>query len=780
MTSQGSTPLVSSLLGSSLHRPDAAAKAGGRARYTEDFRPDGLLYCAVVRSPVASARLLRVDTGRAVKAAGVVRVLTAEDLPDRRWGTVVHDQPVLARDVVRFAGEPVALVAAETKAEAERAAALVELTLDPSPAAVTLADALREDGWQVHEGRPNRHEAARIRRGDVDACLRDAPFVVTTRTESHRVHQGYLEPRVTLAEPDGAGGIAVTTASQAPYVVRQGLAALLALPMSKITVRVPALGGGFGGKLHLGLAALAAVTCLATDRPVRVVSSRAEDMRAGNPRENSIVELTSAVDHSGRILARRAMVYLDSGAYAFDTPMIASIAALQGAGPYRVDAVDLAAVPVATNTCPTGSFRGPSGPQMVHAVETHMDEIATVVGLDPVAIRRRNLLRSGDRGPSGELVPDVAMGECLDIAAQRLETWRRDAPRVGPGRHRGYGLACAWWLTSGAPSSATVTMNEDGTVTVATGGTEIGTGAVVVGVAALVADVLGVPFETVTVRSGGTGDGLYDSGSKGSRTLYGVGNAAVMAADAVAERLRAEAAERLEVAPADLVLAGGRVGVRGVPQASLALADVVSGAINRTGPVAATGRFRAERPVLEGSSLENLRFDVFNEATFHCHAAEIELDTETGRIEVVRYLAVHEIGTVLNPDGARGQVEGGVVQGLGYALSEVLDVGADGAVRNADLVDYRMPTIADVPREIETVFVEGHPGPSGPRGAKGIGEPPVIIPAATVGAALGDILGATPHELPYDPIRVAAFLDGIDGMDIDGRDIDGRDEARRP
>ncbi|MFI0418710.1 xanthine dehydrogenase family protein molybdopterin-binding subunit [Spongiactinospora sp. 9N601] len=750
------------LLGSALHRPDSAAKADGSARYTEDFQPDGLLHCAVVRSPLASARILGVDTARAADVPGVVRILTAADLPDRRWGTVIRDQPVLARDVVRFAGEPIALIAAESKAAANQAAELVELRLDPLPASVTMADALREDAWPVHEGQPNRREAARIRRGDVDACMLDAPFVVTTRIESHRVHQGYIEPRATLAEPDGAGGIAVTTASQAPFVVRQGLAALLDLPMSKISVRVPALGGGFGGKLHLGLAPLAAVTCLATGRPVRVVCSRAEDMRAGNPRENSIVELTSAVDRSGRILARRAVAYLDSGAYAFDTPMIASIAALMGTGPYRVDAIDLAAVPVATNTCPTGSFRGPSGPQMVYAVETHMNEIAAATGLSPTEVRRRNLLRSGDRGPSGELLPDVTMGECLELAARRLEEWRRDEPTPGRGRRRGYGLACAWWLTSGAPAGATVTMNEDGTATVTTGGTEIGTGAVVVGVAALVADTLGLPLERVTVRSGSTDVGPYDSGSKGSRTLFGVGNAALMAAEAVAGQLRDEAAEQLEAAPEDLVLADGRVGVRGLPQASVALADLVVGAINRTGPVVGTGRFRGAPVPLEGSVLDGMRFDAFNEATFHCHAAEIELDPETGRIEVLRYLAVHEIGTVLNPDGARGQVEGGVVQGLGYALSEVLDVGADGTVRNADLVDYRLPTIADVPRQIETVFVAGHPGPSGPRGAKGIGEAPVIIPAAAIGAALRDILGDQPRALPFDPIRVAAFLDGVD------------------
>lgn len=390
-----------------------------------------------------------------------------------------------------------------------------------------------------------------------------------------------------------------------------------------------------------------------------------------------------------------------------------------------------------------------------------MDEIAAAVGLDPVEVRRRNLLRSGDCGPNGELIPDVSIAECLDIASTRLAEWRSDAPPpAAEGRRRGYGLACAWWVTSGSPASATVTMNEDGTATVATGGTEIGTGAVVVGVAAVVADELGIPLSQVTVRSGGT-DGPYDAGSKGSRTLYGIGNAAVSAAREVARQLREEAAERLEAAPDDLILAGGRIGVRGLPDSAIPLAEVAAGALNRTGPLVGSGRFKAARAPLAGSTLDGMRFDVFNEATFHCHAAEIELDPETGRIEVLRYLAVHDIGTVLNPEGARGQVEGGVVQGLGYALSEVLDVADDGTVRNADLVDYRLPTVADIPRDIETVFLPGHPGPSGPHGAKGVGEAPVIVPAAAVGAALRDILGALPGALPLDPIRVAAFLDHL-------------------
>jgi CO/xanthine dehydrogenase Mo-binding subunit len=455
------------------------------------------------------------------------------------------------------------------------------------------------------------------------------------------------------------------------------------------------------------------------------------------------------------------MVFLDAGAYAFDTPMIASIAALQGTGPYAVEAVDLAAVPVYTNTCPTGSFRGPSGPQMVYATETHMEEIAQAVGLSSLEVRRRNILKSGDRGPNGELLPDVAMSECLEIASDRIAEWRRSAGPPPPGRTRGYGLACAWWVTSGAASAVTITMNEDGTATVLTGATEIGTGAVTVGLATIVADTLGLGLDQVAVVSGSTAGGPYDSGSKGSRTLYGAGNAALQAADEISRILRAEAAAQLEAAPEDLILTAGQITVKGDPQASRSMADVVRGALIRTGPVVANGSFVGPKVALDGSTLSGMRFSAFNEATFHCHGAEIELDQQTGRIEVARYIAVHDTGTVVNPNGARGQVEGGIVQGLGYALYEELHVDDVGVVRNADLVDYRLPTIADVPREMVTIFVESHRAPSGPYGAKGIGEAPVILPAAAVGAALRDILGTQPTELPLDAIRVTEFLDGL-------------------
>jgi CO/xanthine dehydrogenase Mo-binding subunit len=737
-------------------RPDATNKVSGVARYTEDLQPRDLLRAVAVRSPIAAGRIVRLDVEAARAGDGVRAVLTAEDLPDRRWGTVLHDQPILARGWVRFAGEPVVLIAAETAQAAQAAAALVELEIDPVRPVVGLAAALDPEAPETIPGRENVGPGARIERGDVDAAFLNAAHVIKTRIEVARVHQGYIEPRATLVEPGPDGGIVVTTSSQSPFVVR------VVSPLCS-TCRSPRC---------LRSAAASAASSTSGWRRSRPCSAGPPGARSGlSPpgrrrctrripgRTRSSSWRARSTPTGGASLAA-AGYGSTRGACAFDTPMIASIAALQGTGPYRAPAVDLQAWPVYTNTCPTGSFRGPSGPQLVYANETHIADIADAVGLDAVEVRRRNILRSGDRGPSGELLPDVGMEDCLDVVTERIDQWRREAPESSA--RRGYGIACAWWLTTGSPPAATVAMNEDGTVAISTGGTEIGTGAVISGVAALAADELGVALEDVNIVSANTGDTPYDAGSKGSRTLYGAGNAVLEASIEVARLLREEAAEQLEAAPEDIILSAGRIGVRGSPAASsIPIAKVVQGALNRTGPVVGTGRFRGRSIPLEGPRLNGLYFDAFNEPTFHCHGVEIELDEETGRIEILRYVAPHDIGTVLNPAGARGQIEGGVVQGLGQALSEVMELDADGLVRNANLVDYRLPTISDVPRSIESVMIENHPAPTGPKGAKGVGEAPVILPPAAVGAALRDLVGAQPDRLPLDPVRVCEFLDAL-------------------
>ncbi|WP_053197294.1 xanthine dehydrogenase family protein molybdopterin-binding subunit [Streptomyces viridochromogenes] len=766
MSAEESGPYLN--VGNRLIRRDAAERLTGHTTYAEDIRLPGVLYGVLVPSLVAAGRLRGINVDRAVALDGVVKVLTAKDVTDRCYGNYVKDQPIFARDRVRFVGEPVAMVAATSLAIARRAAGLVEVDIEATTPVVDPREALTSAEVLVHDRDTNVIEDVHISRGDVDAVFDTAHAVVHTEIESHRAHQAYLEPRAVTAAP-APGGFSLIMSTQQPFGVRAQLAELFDLPTGTIEVRVPAIGGGFGGKLHLLFAPQAAAMTLATGRPVQIVCSRAEDMTTGNPRENSIVRMSSAVDESGRILARRCDVVLDAGAYAMDTPVLTSMAAFYATGPYRIDALDIRGRAVYTNTCPTGSFRGPSGPQMVYAAEAQIEDIAQQLGLDPAEVRRRNFIGEGDRGPTGELITlRGTTDECMRVVESRLQRWRQADVAPGDHRRRGYGLACAWWSTLGTPSAATVELHEDGTATLSSGGTEIGTGAISTALPSMVAEELGLRPDRVILKSGGTRDAPYDSGSRGSRTMFATGNAAVLAARAVAEQIRNEASRLLEVDPADLVLREGRVEVKGAPETGMTIAEVSASAHLHSGPVVATGRYRAELAPVEGSELQGARFLRLGEPTFHCHGVEIALDEETGRVDVLNFVAVHDVGRVVNPVGARGQVEGGVVQGIGYALTENLKTNDQGVIVNGNFHDYRLPTIADVPPNIETVFIETNHSHTGPFGAKGLGEPPVILPAAAIGSALRDVLGVQPYQLPLDADRVVLTIAERDSHPVPG------------
>jgi CO/xanthine dehydrogenase Mo-binding subunit len=722
-----------------------------------------MLYGAVVRSRHAAAEIAGIDLSRAAAAEHVVCVLGPDDVPSKRFGDFEHDEPVLAQGRVHYVGEPVALVAAESLAAARRAAQLVTVKYNASAAAVTLDAALAPGSPEVHPGMPNQREPAVVRRGDVDAAFAAADLVVETTIRSQRCHQGYIELRSALAELDVEGRLVVTMPSQIPYGVRKTLVRLFALQMTDVVVRVPAFGGGFGGKLHDGLAPYAAALTLATGRPVRVVSGREEELQASNPRENSIVRMTSAVRRDGRILGRRSIAYLDSGAYAMDTPIIESLAALHCSGPYDIDAVEGVAQSVATNTQPTGSFRAPTGPELCFAYETHMDDIADRLGIDAVALRGLNRMRAGSKGPSGQVIRTDAMATVLERIREVVDRWRTETDPEPLGWKRGYGVACAWYYTARGPSGAIVHVNEDGSVSIHTGATEIGTGAVVGGVRGLVAEAFGIEPAAVAIVSGDTSAAPSDMGSEGSRTLYGAGAAALSASDEALRILASAVADELEASVDDIVFSAGRVHVAGTPDSGMTLAAAVAAATQRTGSVVGSGRFMPERWDYEERAVAGLRVPAFHDPAFHCHAVEILVDEDLGTIELERYAAAHDTGKVIYRPGVIGQIEGGIVQGLGYALYEEVLVDDQGTTRNPSLVDYRLPTAADVPNELTIITVEDFPSERGPFGAKGVAEAPILLPAAAVASALRDAVGVRATELPLTADRVAALLDAERG-----------------
>jgi CO/xanthine dehydrogenase Mo-binding subunit len=755
-------------------RLDGPEKALGRATYGPDVVRPGMLHGRLLRSLVPHARIVSVDTSAAERLPGVRAVLSARDVPDVRFGGAVSDVPLFATRKVRYQGEPIAVVAAVAPEIAEQALSLIDVETDALPLVDDPEAAMLPDAPLVHEEWPSYAALPTIRRegnvcshtslerGDVDAAFAAADLVVDERYRVSMVHQGYLEPRAALAEALPGGRLTVWSTTQLPFLIRENLAAILDLPVARIRVIATAIGGGFGGKLRLLLEPYCALLAMRTGRPVRMVMSVEEELTADAPRAGAITDVRSAVSRDGRILGRDVRVIFDCGAYAGSAPGITSIAALTAAGPYAIPAIRVEAYGVYTNKANTGSYRAPGAPQVNFPIESHMDEIAARVGLDPLELRLRHVLRDGDVAANGQELRGVSIRRCLERAADAIGWGAPGEPASGPSRRRGKGLACAWWTTTQGASSAYTRANEDGSIVLVTGCAEIGTGAISAGLPRIVADRLGVRPSDVIIVSADTDATPYDLGAQGSRSLYMAGSAALRASEDLAEQLGRIAAEALEISPEDVELRGGAARVRGAPGRSVPIGDLVRLAMKKGGPPIGTGTLTGVLPAYDDRCLQHSTYPTFNDPSFTAHAAEVEVDTETGEVQVLRYVAAHDVGRVIDRGGIEGQVAGGVVQGLGQALMEEIAMDG-GAVLNANLGGYRMPSSLNAP-PVESVLVES-PSEHGVLGVKGVGEPPVIPPAATIANAVRSATGARLRVLPMTPECV---LDAIDAADRAG------------
>lgn len=717
----------------------------------------------VLRSVVPHARILSVDAAAAERLPGVRAVLTARDVPSVRFGGAVNDVPLLAADKVRYAGEPIALVAAVTPEVAEQALSLIEVETEDLPliddpeTAMEPGSPLVHEDWATYVAAPTVRRTGNVcshtslERGDVDAAFSAADIIVEDRFQVAMVHQGYLEPRAALAEwlPDGR--LTVWSTTQLPFLIRENLSAILGLPIGRIRVISTTIGGGFGGKLRLLLEPFCAVLAMRTGRPVRMTMSVEEELMADAPRAGAITYVRSAVSHTGQIMGRDVRVIFDCGAYAGSAPGITSIAALTAAGPYAIPAVRVEAYGVYTNKANTGSYRAPGAPQVNFAVESHMDQVANRLGVDPLELRLRHCLHDGDEAANGQRIPRVSIQECLRRAADAIGWKEPDGPPSSSTRQRGKGIACAWWTTTQGASSAYTRANEDGSIVLVTGCAEIGTGAITAGLPVIVAERLGVRPDDILVVAADTDSTPYDMGAQGSRSLYMAGQAAAQAADDLGIQLRRIAADALEVALDDVELRDGSAHVRGAPQRVLPIGDIVRLAMKRGGPPIGTGTLTGVSPAYDDHCIQYSTYPVFNDPSFTAHAAEVEVDVETGDVTVLRYAAAHDVGRVVDRGGIEGQIEGGVVQGLGQALLEQIAMDA-GAVLNPNLGGYRMPSSLNVP-PIQSILVES-PSEHGVLGVKGVGEPPVIPPPATIANAIRAAVGDHPRTLPMTPERV--------------------------
>lgn len=752
-------------------RADGQAKATGQARYTADLSFPGLVHARLLMAGRAHARIRRLDTTRARQLPGVVAVLTVDDVPDRRYGSFDYllDRTLFARDVVRFEGEVVAAVAALTPEIAAAALEAIEVDYEDLPPILDVEAALEPGSPLVHEAiagyahDPNIEPAGNVAsrstivKGDAAAALAAAPIVVRERYVADMAHPVPIEPHSVTADWSG-DRVTIYSSTQVPFMARGKTAEVLELPEHKVRIVVTHLGGGFGGKCDFHFEAHVAALARTCRRPVRLVLSRREEFIAPDKVTHAmVVDVATGLGEDGTILARTARILLDSGAYASDTPVLGQVASMMVAGPYRIPDLEIEALTVYTNRTPSGSVRAPTGPQACWAIEQHHDVLAARVGLDPVEFRRRNLVRDGDEGPTRQRHEGDGAVQTLDLAVER-------AMADGPlGANEAIGVASGWWFSAPGPSGAFVRLESDGSGRIVTGAQENGTGAVMA-LAILAAEELGMRPEQFAITYQDTDAGPYDGGSSGSQTTFNNGRAVVEAAREVRRQLLELAATALEASVDDLELADGAVGVKGSPDRQVTIAELASTAHGGALLLARGSGMPPESPEHDASAcVGRLGFESFASPTYFCHAARVVVDPATGIVRTNVVVAATDVGRVLNATGAIGQVTGGVVMSLGNATLEGTRFGDDGRQRNASLLDYKLLTAADAPR-IDVAFVENPASNGGPRGSKGVGEPPIVPTAGAVANAIASATGVRVRRLPMTPERVwRAITTGDDG-----------------
>ena len=752
------------VVGERIRRTDGAAKARGEAVYGVDYLPQGAIHGVLLRSPVPAGRIDNLDVSAAKEMPGVRAVVTAANVPDTRAGWVLREQPLFARGVVRYEGEPVAGVAADTLEQARRARDAIVLEIEETEAVVDLDFAMSEDAPVIHpewESYQPTLGADYPRRGNiaaetlsnpegVDEAFAAAHLIVEDEYRAQRQYQAYIEPKGAVAIWQG-GRYEVHTAHQFPFNVRDRIAQFLDMRPSQIRVIGHTIGGGFGAKLDASIEPHACVLSKAAGGlPVKLVNTRTEDMLTCPSREDAITRLRTALDADGNMIAREVEVIAGNGAYSGEMPWLTSIVLHCARGVYKVGPTRVGSRLVYTNTAPTGAFRGVNGTYMYHAVERHMDHIANELGRDRREYRLEHLFEEGEELLNGQILDDAGiLKEAFDLV-EEAAPWHEVNAKSGP--MHGVGIAGAWWVTNPMPGTATIKLNEDGTVGVITAANDNGSGAVNLGITQIVAEKIGVRPEDVYVTMPDTDVAGFDAGSQGSRTTRIVGKAASIAADEVIEKVKKTASDLLEAAPGDVVVADGSVFVAGSPDAGIALGDVAAAATWTVGPIQGTGSFVTPFPDFNPGCATGLMFPSFPTPTYHVHLAEVDVDPVTGNVQVTRYVVAQEVGKVISPSGVYGQVGGGVTQGIGYVLYESLQIGEDGRYRERNLENYRLPLAVDIPR-VEFYPLE-HPDPDGPFGAKGVGENSVLLPAAVIANAVSDAVGAPFDSLPITPEKV--------------------------
>ncbi|MDA8187043.1 MAG: xanthine dehydrogenase family protein molybdopterin-binding subunit [Dehalococcoidales bacterium] len=745
---------------------DAREKVTGKLEYGTDVVLPGMLHGKVLRSPLPHARILNIDVSKALRLLGVRTVVTGADAPAMPYtvaGQVLYDEHLLAREKVRYIGDEVAAVAATDPDVAEEAVSLIEVEYEPLPAVFDPEEAMQEGAPLVHEAHgSNIANYMNFSRGDVEAAFARADAIYEGRYVTNLQHHGYIEPHSAVAEWDSSGRLTLYIPMQAPTLARMTYASALGISPERIRVVQCHIGGAFGGKLEYKLHPLCALVALKAGRPVKMVNTRREEFTASLPRMPMVMYIKVAGLADGTIIGKSLRVVADNGAYNNYGPGIMLSALLRHDNLYRIPNLHAEGILLYTNKVATGPFRGFGNPQGIFAFESALDMLAEKLGVDPVGLRLKNASQKDDLTSHGWKLSSCGLSECIRSAAGAVNwTGKRGAHGTGRKR-RGVGIACCLHVSGNRSflpffdgSSAYIRINQEGKAKIFTSETDLGQGSRTT-FAQIAAEEIGLNVEDMAVALVDTDISPHGMGTWGDRATTLGGNAIRAAAIDARRQLNEIAAADLEANPKDIVAENGRLYVAGAPDRSITIAEAAKIFSYKQAGAILTG---------QGSYVPDDIVSVIDPKTkygnisvaypYAVQAVEVEVDTQTGEIEILNLAAAHDLGRVINPSAARGQVEGAVAQGIGYGLTEEMKV-ENGKVRNASFKRYDVLRAPDMPK-MTIEFVESD-DPNGPFGAKGLAEPALNPTATAIANAVHDAIGVRLHELPLTPERVLVAL----------------------
>jgi CO/xanthine dehydrogenase Mo-binding subunit len=749
-----------SVVGKRVRKYDSLEKVTGRAEFLLDLKLPGMLYGKILRCRYPHAKILKIDSSKAESLQGVYAVITAKDTPKIKFGFMKDNLPLKDEFVLSYRDE-IAAVAAKDAETAEKALELIDVEYERLPAIFDPIEAMKTGAPQLHKEAENNVAQIpfRFRAGNCQEVFERADVTVVENTfKVHFMTHTALGTMGALASYGPDGDLTMWTNTQSPFMYQREMAEALGIPGERVRVIQPFIGGAFGRGMDLyPVDVIAALLSMETGRPVKILFSREEDLSFSPTRQPAVIKIKTAADHGGKLLARKVEVFLDIGAYVSWGAFDARVMMATTSGQYRIENVQFDAWPVYTNNPSSGTMRGAGNPQINFAIESQIDILAEKLGIDPVEFRLRNANHAGDQTTQGMRITTCAMEDTLKIAAQRIG-WK------GPhreGKSRGIGFSTLFHVAGGARvyrsdgCGAMIKIDDFGKVTVLSGASEIGTGSDT-SICQIVAEELGVPLSKVELINKDTALKPWDVGIHASRATFIGGNAALLAAKDAKKQLLKLAAKELGADPKDLDIKNGEIFSMSddAKRPGVDYTKILRRAHFREGGTMVLASAFYD-PTTEMSDPDSMLGNISMTYAFGTQAALVEVDEETGKVKVLKVVAVHDAGRILNPNGAEGQIEGGIVMSLGYALVEQLILD-EGMVINPNFADYKLVTSLEVP-EIEVEFV-GSPDPAGPFGAKGLGEHGCIPTTAAIANAVYDAIGKRIYELPLTPDRVLASI----------------------